>query len=191
MDMKETVKLYPLNPRDNVLEKEFKVIENLTLYASKLMSNKSLILAVKDCKVKARKVKLGEVVDTRPRTEIKGKIYTFSETTRVVDEGKVDNIAVTNPDGEEYLLTPQKFKERYTVDAKGNIVSKGQPQEFVVVTEDIIITPTTWGGDTQVICKGGVLNVTNLNDIYGITNVAFKHTYSVLKTHEKENLNYY
>ena len=186
--MKEIVTLYPLNPNGKVLKKEFQVIENLEAYARQLMSSQKIITAKKDCNVTARKVKLGEVVDTRPRTEVAGKIYTFSETTRVVDEGKVDNIAVTNPDGEEYLLAPHKFKERYTVDAKGNIVSKGEPQEFVVVPDDIIITPTTWGGDTQVICKGGVLNVTNLNDIYGITNVAFKRTYSILKTKEKENL---
>ena len=189
--MKEIITLYPLNPKDEVLEKEFKVIENLDLYAKTLMANQKIITAKKDCKVEVRKVQLGEVVDTRPRTEVDGKIYTFSETKRVVDESKADNIAVTNPDGEEYILTPQKFKERYTVNKKGNIVSKGQPQEFVVVPDDIIITPTTWGGDTQVICKGGVLNVTNFNDIYGITNVAFKRTYSMLKTNEKENLNYY
>ena len=186
--MKKTVKLYPLNPNGKVLEKEFQVIENLSLYASKLMSGKSPIMAVKDCKVKARRVQVGEVVDTRPRTSVGGKIYTFSETTRAVDEAKADNIAVTNPDGEEYLLAPQKFKERYTQDKKGNIVSKGVPQEFVVVPEDIIITPTNWGGDTQVICKGGVLNVTDFNDIYGITNVAFEYTYTILKTKEKENL---
>lgn len=64
--IKKTVKLYPLNPNGKVLEKEFQVIENLSLYASKLMSGKSPIMAVKDCKVKARKVQVGEVVDTRP-----------------------------------------------------------------------------------------------------------------------------
>lgn len=180
--MKELVKLYPLNPKDEVLEKEFEVIENLDAYVANLMKNASIITAKKDCVVNVRKVELGEVVDTRPRTEVDGKIYTFSETKRVVDEGKADNIAVINPDGEEYLLAPEKF----TQDRNGNWVSTGEPQKFVIVPEDIIITPTNWGGDKQTICKGGVLNVTDLSDIYGITNTAFEKTYSVIKQKQQE-----
>ena len=186
MNMKEIVTLYPLNPNDKVIEKEFEVIENLELYAKNLMASQQIITAKKDCIVNVRKVKLDEVVDTRPRTEVDGKIYTFSETKRVVDEGKADNIAVINPDGEEYLLTPEKFEARYNQDKNGNWVSTGEMQKFVVVQEDIIITPTNWGGDKQTICKGGALNVTDFNDIYGITNTAFEKTYSVIKQKQQE-----
>ena len=68
----------------------------------------------------------------------------------------------------------------------GNWVSTGEMQKFVVVQEDIIITPTNWGGYKQTICKGGVLNVTDFNDIYGITNTAFEKTYSVIKQKQQE-----
>ena len=167
--MKQVVNLYPLDEKDEMIKKEFKIIEDLEGYVNKLLREEPILTAIKDCVVKVRAVKEGEIVDTRPRTKVNGKIYTFSETKRIVDKTKVDNIAVTNPDGEEYLLTKEKFCARYVQDRNNKWISKGQPQNFVVVRENIIITPTNWGGDTQAICKGGLINITDLNDIYGIT----------------------
>lgn len=182
--MKEKIKLYPIAEQNEIIEKDFEVIENLELYVENLLTNNAkIITAQKDCKIEARWAQVGEVVDTRPRVSVDGKTYTFSETKREVSEDKANNVVVKNPDGEEYLLTREKFLERYVQDNYGNWISKGEPQQFIKINEDIIITPTNWGGDKQVVCAGSVINVTNKQDLYAITNLAFEKTY---KTKERE-----
>lgn len=176
--MKQIQKLYPITEGEQPIEREFEVVEDLVGYVEKLKSaGVKVETAKKDCVVRAREVQVGETIDTRPRTIVDGKPYTFSETVRTVDESKAGFIAVTNPDGEEYMMSPEKFASKYSANPDGTYQSVGGPQDFIRVSEDIIITPSNWGGATQTITAGGLLNVSDMGDVYGITNAAFDATY--------------
>ena len=61
----------------------------------------------KTARVSARLGKIGEEVDTRPRVRRDGKVYVIGETKgKVKVEG---SMIVQNPDGEEYIVKPDKF----------------------------------------------------------------------------------
>ena len=177
--MKEKINLYPIDQNDQVLEQEFEVVEDLDSFVRDLLAKTNIVLvAEKNCLVSTRDAQLGELVDTRPRTNINNKIYCFSEAKRTVNDA--NQIIVKNPDGEEYLMSYEKFFQRYSKQDEG-WVSKGEPQKFVVVHKNIVIQPKNWGGEKQYICNGGLLNITDKNDIYGITNHAFDNTYKITK----------
>ncbi|NCB50074.1 MAG: hypothetical protein EOM53_05320 [Alphaproteobacteria bacterium] len=84
------------------------------------------------------------------------------------------NWIVTNPSGEQYILTEEKFKEKYIpAKQKGVYVSKPIPQKFIQIKEDI-----EFMAPPQFIKKGGFLNVSDLENVYGVAQKEFLETYS-------------
>lgn len=142
-----------------------------------------VIHAKKTVPVQARYAHAGEVVDTRPRVNYEGKVYTFSEVQRTVTSeiNKEDGsrmVIITNPDGEEYLQPESKTRSKYEVGElsyepttaipKGNIVAfkKTSTNAYVRV----------WG-DPWYVTKGGCVTI-DKDDCYPITNEAFDKTYA-------------
>ena len=172
------VKLYSLNPKEYPdIEMEFKVIEDIAKSINNVASPE-IVKAKKVAVVKARKAKEGEIVDTRPRAIVDGKVYTFSETKQVITKEKADKgaIIVTNPDGEEYVIaSAEKFAAKYEK-CDGGFKAIDGVKKFRKCEEDCIIS-TSWG-EEQIIPKGSMFCVEWENDIYGVTNAAFEATYT-------------
>ena len=130
--------------------------------------------AQKTVPVTAREGIVGEQVDTRPRANYDGQMYTIEETKNSV---KVEGSKVVkNPDGEEYIVKPEAFDKKYTEISPGEYQPVSSPIKYVILQEDIVF-PAPWGGEMLGL-KGAALNITNLDDIYAIQNSAFESTYT-------------
>ena len=176
--MKEVKRLYSLNPEEYPdIDMEFVVVNDTAAALDKIASSE-VVYAKKVATVKARRAKVGEVVDTRPRAVVAGKVYTFSETVQTMTQEKVDAgaIIVTNPDGEEYVIkNEEKFFAKYEK-CEGGFKAKGGVVPFRMATRDVAIS-TSWG-EKQYVPKGSMLSVADPSDIYSVTNSAFEATYS-------------
>lgn len=158
-------------------------VKDIKVYVKFRLENGAKVKrAQKTASVKARVGVLGEEVDTRPRVERDGKIYVIGETKgKVKVEG---SRIVENPDGEEYIVLPDKFAKKYSpTSQKGVYKPNDGPIDYIKVEEDIAFT-APWGEDMYAI-KGAVLNITNSDDIYAIQNVAVEKTYTEYE-HTKE-----
>ena len=156
------------------------VVDNMQEYAMALIEAQKEMgnppkQAQKTVSVTARKGIVGEEVDTRPRVSRDGKTYVIGETKgKVKVEG---SMIVCNPDGEEYIVKPEAFLKKYKpTDVPGVFKPVGGPITVVEMPEDIAFK-APWGEDMYGV-KGGVLNVSNLDDVYAIQNEAFAKTYT-------------
>lgn len=124
-------------------------------------------LAAKSARIKARPAKAGEVVVTKTANGVE-------ETKNTAKEG--DMIA-KNPGGEEYIINAATFAKKYEVDPSNpeQYRPKGGAQKFITLKDDLSF-PAPWGEQMN-IKAGGVLNISNLDDIYGIQKEEFKDTY--------------
>lgn len=177
--MTKKIKLYSLNNKEYPdIEIEVKVIENTSEKIKTMVDNKPFP-AIKKATVQARKAKTGEVIDTRPRVEVNGKIYTFSETKRTITPQEEENgaVIVVNPDGEEYVIaSKQKFNAKYQKTKDGYIAIDGV--KHFIRSNDNYSIQTSWG-EEQIVLKDSYFCVQDQNDIYGITNTAFDKTYTI------------
>lgn len=176
--MKKKITLYSLNENEypNV-EVEVEVVEN-TAESIEALSAGEKFPAIKKAVVQARRARAGEVVDTRPRVEYRGRIYTFSETKRTItkEEEEKGAVVVINPDGEEYVIaTSAKFFSKYAMAENGFVAIDGTKQ-FVRSNGNYAIQ-TSWG-EEQIVLEGSCFCVQDKSDIYGITNTAFDGTYT-------------
>ena len=82
--MKQTITLYSLAPHiyPNI-EIEVELIEDVSKVIDDI-TKPEIIIAIKTAQVQARYGKYGEKIDTRPRIEVNGKTYTFSETKKTI-----------------------------------------------------------------------------------------------------------
>lgn len=174
--MEKNLKLLSLNKEYPDIEVKFTVIKDIKAYVEeKLKKGAETLRAQKTVLVKATRGEVGQEVDTRPHCERDGKSYAFDETkSKVKVEG---SMIVHNPDGEDYIVKPDKFDGKYRATAqKGVYEPIGDVIVGLRIDEDITFL-APWGSDIFA-PKGSVLNITNLNDIYSITNLAFEKTYT-------------
>lgn len=101
----------------------------------------------------------------------------LEETKNIARKG---DYIVTNPTGEgdKYVVSPEEFKKRYKIIGPGEAKSIGIPQFFVRIAENVKIE-APWG-EIQFLEAGAVLNVSDLNKIYGINRSEFEKTYKKL-----------
>lgn len=181
--MTKKVTLYSLDETKYPnMEVEVEIIEDTAKEIDNLTEGKPFP-AIKKAVVKARPAKAGEIVDTRPRVEVNGRVYTFSETKRTITEKEEANGAmiVVNPDGEEYVIgSAQKFDAKYEKTSKGYVAIDGV-KTFVRSNGNYAIQ-TSWG-EEQIVLKGSCFCVQDASDIYGVTNTAFDGTYATDKKH--------
>ena len=181
-----TKELFALDSSKPNILIDCKNVSETTLEALKPFTKGKPIVAQKTAIVQARRAKVGEVVDTRPRTKIYGEVYTFSEVKRTVTPEMVESgaIVVKNPDGEEYIIANEEkfFKKYEKVD--GGFKAIDGPKHFIEVSEDICFDK--WG-EKQFVPAGSFLCIEDPSDVYSITNEAFYGTYSeVTKKKEQE-----
>ena len=156
-------------------EVECVVVKDMKAYVQYLLENGAKIrYAQKTASVSARVGVVGEEVDTRPRVERDGHVYVIGETT---GEVKVEgSMIVKNPDGEEYIVKPEKFESKYRpTSEKGVYKPTDGPIKYIVLEQDIAFT-ASWG--EMYGAEGAVLNISNLDDVYAIQNEAFSKTYT-------------
>lgn len=178
--IKKKIVLYSQNPNeysDIVVECYF--IQDIRKYVEKLLSFKTLQIAKKTAVVNTRPGLIGEKITTLTPVERDGKLYRIIETiNEVKSEGCV---VVTNPGGEEYIVKPNIINDttRYKkISNAGEYRAIGKPMKLVEVTDDIFFN-APWGGEMFVL-KGGMLNITDIDRVYGIQNLAYKQTYETI-----------
>lgn len=123
----------------------------------------------KSARIAARPGKVGEEIITVMKDGHK-------ETKNTVkNEG---DMVATNPSGEQYIIDAKTFAKKYEIDPSNPKQYRpvGGPQEFITLKENVMFT-APWG-EKMMIKKGGALNVTNMDDIYGIQQAEFQETYA-------------
>ena len=108
-------------------------------------------------------------VSVDPKTNIPGWVV-----TKLDDNGEimVDNNGHIN----EWIIDDATFKKKYEMDEQvpGVFKPKGQNQVFVQIPDNI--TLEQWGSEMN-IAAGGFINITDSNDMYGISKRDFEDTY--------------
>ena len=97
------------------------------------------------------------------------------ETMNIANAG---DWIVTNPGGEKYIVPSAKFAKKYEPDnelGENWFKPTGGVQSFLETTQDICFI-CSWG-EEQFIKAGGMINVSDLDDIYGIARGEFFETY--------------
>lgn len=121
-----------------------------------------------------------EKVDTVKVDEKTGKV------DMVVTKADEDGNAIVDKNGNknEWIITRANFDEKYVpVEGKeGLYAPKGGPQIFVQIPDNIILYQ--WGSDMK-IAANGYINITNVEDMYGISERDFTDTYRKTSTQVK------
>lgn len=155
----------------------FLVVDDINDYVLDLVLNDGdVVRARKSAPVRARQGKLGEIVET--------EIDKTVNTVKADEEGNLDWI-VTNPGGEEYVVSNKVFTSTYDEVSEGLYV-KNKQQLLVYCSETVVFTPT-WGGNFTVE-KGGYFTINGKDDIAGIQPEAFKETYEVVSHSNEDKL---
>lgn len=122
----------------------------------------------KFARIQAVCAKGGEIIETILAAGTK-------ETSNVANCG---DWIVTNPGGEKYIVPAAKFPKKYEAApelGEGWYKPTGGVQQFLELSEDVSFV-CSWD-EEQFIAAGGMVNVSNLDDIYGIAKDEFYSTY--------------
>lgn len=96
--------------------------------------------------------------------------------TKVDEQGNV--IIDNNGRPNQWIIDDTKFNQKYEIDPANPSLyrPKGGPQVFVQISDNIILNQ--WGSDMK-IASGGYINITNVDDMYGISQRDFEDTYKI------------
>ena len=172
------IKLYRRGLEDPVLsQRELKAILGNPELMSKLFGEVDTY--AKYARIQATQAKGGE-----------GIVTILADGTRETSNvAKAGEWIVTNPGGEQYIVPADKFAKKYEAAAElgeGWFKPKGTPQKFRQIKVDMKIK-ATWG-EEQVLKRGAYINVTNMDDLYGVGRQEFYDTYKTIKVLYRENL---
>ena len=152
-------------------------IENINDYVRNLIENGAeVISAKKTAVVQARQGTVGEVVTTD-----------IDKTTNIVkldDETGKPGWVVTNPGGEEYVISDSKFSELYEETDKPGKYAKKAIQLLVPCEKTVEFEPL-WGGSFTVEA-GGYFTINGYQDIAGIQKDVFEQTYVIVSQSQKD-----
>ena len=169
---------------------EFKKIDNVMQYVKDGLANGIFVpfQAEKFARIIARRGNIGESVvtwsikDNKPIIEKDSKVTLDSETnqpgwvvTKAFEDGTpvIDEFGHTN----DWIIEDSTFIKKYELEADGIYRPVGGVQVFVQLTEDVSLAQ--WGGYED-IGAGGYINITNPDDIYGISFRDFQDTYKIV-----------
>ena len=147
--------------------------------------------AVKYARIIARQGAIGETVVTwsvdSNGKEVKEKVAQVELDNETNNPGwvatKVDEdcqvIFDSNGHTNEWIIEDSKFRSKYEIDTENPSLfkPKGGLQIFVRISEDIILEQ--WGSE-MLLSAGSYINITNPNDIYGISERDFNDTYKIV-----------
>lgn len=97
--------------------------------------------------------------------------------TKVDEQGNV--LMDSNGHINEWIIDDTTFKKKYEINSENpNLCKpKGGLQVFVQIPDNIILNQQ--GSDMQIVA-GGYINITNVNDMYGISQRDFEDTYKFI-----------
>lgn len=151
-----------------------KKIRNIAQYVQEGIENGSLIPEkyVKNAVVKA----VPGIVGQKVQTTMKNGLFETSNVVAIDENSGRPDWIVTNPSGEAYIVKDSIFCEKYAeTTTPGVYQAKGNPVTCVKVAEDIsFVAP--WG-EVMFLGAGGMLNISSMDDIYGIQATEFHETY--------------
>lgn len=103
--------------------------------------------------------------------------------TKVDENGNV--IVDNNNHPNQWIIADTTFRKKYEIDPENPALCrpKGGQQIFVQINDNIILNQ--WGSDMQ-IAAGGYINITNVDDMYGISQRDFEDTYRFTEGLEKK-----
>ena len=158
-----------------------------------------IFYAQKYGKVSAREGKEGEAIiswsvdnEGNPIQEKKDTIKIEKDTgkpqwivTKLDDEG--NPVIDKNGNKNEWIVNYETLGRKYEVDSENPSLMKpkGSPQLFIQIEDNI--TLTQWGSEMN-IAKGGYINITNPNDMYGISKRDFDDTYRPIEEQEDKRI---
>lgn len=151
--------------------------------------------AEKFARIIARQGQVGEVVNTYSENGILETTNTVELdgttqqpgwiVTKAVD-GKplVDEFGHPN----EWIITDSNFKKKYEVDPENPELFRPTGGKQTFVQTPVTVTFNASWGEEMTILSGGYLNITNLEDIYGIQERDFHDTYQLVDEQNKKSL---
>ena len=149
--------------------------------------------AIKFARIVARQGIVGEVVETYTANGIleKKSLVELDKitnqpgwiVTKVDENGQIIIDEYGNKN--EWIIDDSVFKKKYEIDPENPSLYKpiGGPQIFVEIPDDI--TLQQWGSEMN-IEKGGYINITNVDDMYGISKRDFDDTYRFVEEENKK-----
>jgi len=171
------------------MEKEFKKVNVYEYVKEGLVSGKLVpIEAEKFARIIAKQGTVGEVVISwsvdEDGNEVKEKeaVVTLDKETKepgwIATKLDENGYPVKDKNGHlnQWIIDDSKFKSKYEIDPENPSVFKpvGGPQIFVEIIDNIILEQ--WGSEMK-IAAGGYINITNVDDMYGISQRDFNDTY--------------
>ena len=176
-----------LRKRVKIMNKEFKKVNVYEYVKEGLASGKlTPFEAEKFARIIARQGVVGETViswsvDSEGK-ELKEKEDVVSLDKETEQPGwiatKLDEngYPVKDKNGHlnQWIIADSVFKKKYEVDTKDTYKPTGAIQIFVEIKDNIILEQ--WGSEMQ-IAAGGFINITNIDDMYGISSRDFNDTY--------------
>lgn len=169
---------------------DFRKIEDSKAYVEQLLAEGAeTFTAVKkdNARIVAREGIVGETIDTYTK-DGNGE---WAETSHVVtadEQGRPEwVVTMADKDGKPievddaghyntYTNTAEYFEQNAVPAEKEGVYRQKQVERtFLTISEDISITPS-WGGSMQ-LPAGSHLNISNLDDIYGVAASEFDQTY--------------
>ncbi len=171
---------------------------NVNEYVKEGLENGTLVprKAEKFARIIAKQGKVGEKViswsvdDNGNEVEEKVDMVSLDEktnepgwiATKVDEQGN----AIIDENGHlnQWIISDSTFKQKYEIDNENPVLfkPKGGPQVFVQISDNIILDQ--WGQEMK-IARGGFINITNIDDMYGISERDFKDTYKFTDSEEK------
>lgn len=172
---------------------DYKKIDVLS-YVREGIRNGSLVprQAVKFARIIARQGSVGEKVitwsvdqDGKPIVEKEAEVCLDKETQKpgwIVSKVSSEGEKVVDEHGHinEWIIDDSTFHKKYEIDPENPSLYRpvGGPQIFVQLSENIIINQ--WGND-ELIAAGGYINITKVDDMYGISRRDFADTYEFVE----------
>ena len=158
------------------------------------------VQAVKYARIVARPGVLGEEIISwsvdSEGNEVKERVSKVSTDATTGNPGwvvtKVDEMGNTiidkNGHSNQWIIEDSKFVKKYEVDPENPALFRptGGVQVFVEIPEDL--TLFQWGGEYN-IARGGYINITNPDDMYGISERDFDDTYRIINQDKKTKTN--
>lgn len=130
-------------------------------------------LFVKATPVNARKAEAGEVIQTYVKNKETGEL--IPEVEYVAKEG---DWVIQNKGGEIYHNSDEEFHRIYGESSEEGIrIPLAKPRTLIQVPEDVCF-PDPWDGSSMFYLQaGGMLNIDNMDCIYGINPQEFNETH--------------
>lgn len=166
-------------------------------YVNEVLKNNSVIEAENFARIIAKQGSNGEEVISWNTDKDKDEVLEKRDFIKPDAKGNMPWIAIkadsngepiidVNGHDNRWIIDNDTFNKKYEKDTDSLIYKpKGGIQKFVQITDNIILKH--WGCDMK-IAKGGFINITNPNDLYGISKRDFEDTYKIIDILEKSGL---